>query len=138
KTISVRMPPNASATARAAQQLAKIVKDSADARDIVVEHNRQGKPDHLLIGSDDPSETLFPAARNESERVRLLTKLATVRPKKYEELLAEAHAGSPPGADNTRARLQSLRDQEVNRVLSGRVDQKLTPDEEKRIRERLS
>ncbi len=136
--ISVRMNPNKSANERGGSLLEDIVLDSGKVRDIAIDHNRRGKPETLLIGGGGSAEKLFPAAPNESERVRLLTKLASVRPQAYEKLLADANAGSPPSGDNLRARLQSLRDEEVNRIVSARVEQKLTAEEEAQIRERLS
>lgn len=133
--ISVRMNPNKSANERGGMLLEEVVLDSGKVRDFVVDHNRAGKPEAMLLGGQD---RLFPAPANESLRVHLLEQIVANRPRAYEKLLADANAGSPPSGDNLRARLQSLRDEEVNRIVSARVEQKLTVEEEAQIRERLS
>lgn len=136
--ISKRMVPNATATAKAQQLLNEVVTDSARAREIVVEENALNKDRQMLIGGPGSSQPLFPQPASESDRVTLLERLYKTRPDTYAKMLAESGAGAPPNAENVMARLVALRDEEVNRILSTRVEQKLTPEEEQQVRERLS
>ncbi|MCA9282340.1 MAG: hypothetical protein H6812_00920 [Phycisphaeraceae bacterium] len=138
KEINVSLVPNATANARAKELLEQVVADSAEVREIVVSHNSKGKDGQLLIGGPGSPDRLFPEPAGESQRVSLLEKLHKSRPQTYQKMLADHGAGAPPNAENVLARLVAARDEEVSRILSTRVEQKLTAEEEQQIRERLS
>jgi len=136
--ISASAVPNATANAKARELLEEAVNDSAEVREIVVTHNSQGKDRQMLIGGGGSIERLFPEPGSVSESVALREKLHKTRPQTYQQMLADHGAGAPPNAENVLARLVAARDEEVSRLLSTRVEQKLTAEEEDQIREKLS
>lgn len=122
--------PNEPTTRAVVELLQKLSTESAEVRTLAVDRNKQGKSPLV--------EGLFPQPANESARVRLLTELVTARRQAGERLLESAGAGEPPAPDRLLTMLQAARDQEEQAIKRGRVDQKLSDDEEKEITDRLT
>lgn len=121
--------PNAMANQAVGEALKKIAQQSDEVRALAEERNARTS---LLVAD------LFPAPANESARVRLLTQLVQRMPEASAAMLKRHGIGMPPEAATVGEQLTRLREREVRERLERRVEQKLTPEEEKQIQELLS
>lgn len=122
--------PNDPTTRAVIEHLKRLSAESDQVRQLADDRNKAGKS--LLV------DGLFPQPADESARVRLLTEMTSVRRTAAEKLLEQAGAGGPPSAEKLLTLLQGTRDQEEQARLRGRVDQKLTDDEQREITEKLT
>lgn len=122
--------PNTPTTEAVVAELKRLSAESDAVREAAEQRNKAGKA--LLV------EGLFPKPADESARVRLLTELAAERPKWAQRVLEEVGAGGPPDAERLVTMLQTRRDEEERRKTGSRVDQKLSPDEQAEISQRLT
>lgn len=134
--ISLRTLPN-DATIQAVSSILDARRSDSEA--VVaraIEFNQRGRT--LLIDGAAPSEKLFPEPSDDSSRIRLLNRLIALWPESHAELLKNSRAGVPPTIEEVTADLEESKARDAKRRLSGREEQKLTPEEEAEVTKVLS
>lgn len=128
-------PPSAAKTDRVAEILEELRAASERGREAILDRNRRGK--EPLIGGPTREEQLFPEPSNPQTAVRLPTEFVRRWPVALRELLSVAQAGDAPSQADVAARLESRRERLRNQLLTGRVVQELSGEEQAEIRETL-
>lgn len=129
--VSVRTLPNDATIEAVSAILDARHTDAATVVRRATEANRRGRG--LLIDGPTPEAKLFPAPKDDSSRIRLLRQLIELWPRAHADLLSRANAGMPPTPEQMMSDLEDVRAREMKRRLSGREEQKLTPEEEAEI-----
>ncbi|HVZ95003.1 MAG TPA: hypothetical protein VG797_10890 [Phycisphaerales bacterium] len=129
--ISARTLPNDATIQAVSSILDARRRDSETVVSEAVKFNRANhKP---LIDGENPDEKLFPDAESDSTRSRLLKRLIERWPKAHAELLENIKAGMPPSVEELSSRVEDARTQEIRRRVTGREEQKITPEEDAEI-----
>lgn len=134
--ISLRTLPNDATIQAVSSILDARRSDSQAVVARATEFNQRGRA--LLIDGAAPSEKLFPEPSDDSSRIRLLNRMIALWPESHADLLKNSRAGVPPTIEEVTADLEEQRAREAKRRLSGREEQKLTPDEEAEVTKLLS
>lgn len=133
---SDRVAPNQVVNNKMKSILETLSSEAEAVRELAIKRNSAGKT--LLISGSDARDRLFPAPIDESARVRLLTELTRIRPKAYADLLKQARVGMPPDPADVMRQLEARRTRLIQDLVRGRVEQKLSDDEQAQIRDQLS
>ena len=113
--IGQREVPNKATTDEVVKRLELLAGLSEQARDRVIERNRQGR-EPLIQG-------LFPVPANESARIRLTAEMVEAWPAAHDQLLQDAHAGAPPAEGVVLRTLQNQRQRAIDAIEQNRVEE---------------